>query len=123
MRSRPVIRGGTGEDSTDGGGGACELRVLQAAIVAPQTMMAMTRRRIISLVRSSARRAAHRPAVSESSGCEEGLCPLFQVLAHQLRHLEHVDVRLAAEYGFQFRVRIDHPLVLLVLQAVLLDVG
>ena len=48
---------------------------------------------------------------------------LFQVLAHQLRHLEHVDRRLAAEHRLERVVRLDHPLVLLVLQPVLLDIG
>src|SRR4029079_10598916 len=48
---------------------------------------------------------------------------LFEVLVHQLRHFEHVDGRLAAENRLQAGVRVDHPPVLLVLQAVLLDVG
>src|SRR5207247_10397804 len=40
-----------------------------------------------------------------------------------LRHLEHVDGRLAAEHRLEHIVGLDHPLVLLVLQAILLDVG
>src|SRR5258705_9924570 len=48
---------------------------------------------------------------------------LLQVLADKLRHLEHVDGLLAAEHGLEGVVRVDHPLVLLVLQPVLLDVG
>src|SRR4051794_37529198 len=47
---------------------------------------------------------------------------LLQVLAHQLGHREHVDGRLATEHRFEIGVGVDHPLVLLVLQAVLLDV-
>src|SRR5438552_184474 len=45
-----------------------------------------------------------------------------EVLAHQFRHFEHVDGRLPAEHGLEVVVGLDHPLVLLVLQAVLLDV-
>src|SRR5262249_15064869 len=45
-----------------------------------------------------------------------------QVLAHKLGHLEHVDLGLPAENGLQRVVRLDHPLVLLILQLVLLDV-
>src|SRR3954451_789236 len=48
---------------------------------------------------------------------------LFQVLAHQLRHLEHVDDFLPAEDRLQVVVRVDHALVLLVLEPVLLDVS
>src|SRR2546425_2836419 len=48
--------------------------------------------------------------------------PLLDVLAHQLGHLEHVDLRLAAELRLQRVVGFDHPFVLLVLQLVLLDV-
>src|SRR5438309_2123375 len=46
-------------------------------------------------------------------------CPkplLFQVLADQFGHVEHIHRRLAAKYRFEGRVRVDHPLVLLVLQ-------
>src|SRR5688572_8412627 len=48
---------------------------------------------------------------------------LFEVLADQLRHLEHVDRRLTAEDALQGRIGLDHALVLDVLQLVLLDVG
>src|ERR1051326_1088430 len=48
---------------------------------------------------------------------------LLHVLADKLRHLEHVDLRLAAEHRLERVVRLDHPLVLLVLQAVFLAVG
>ena len=49
--------------------------------------------------------------------------PLFlQVAGDQLGHLEHADLLLAAEDGFEVVVGIDLGL-LLVLQAVLLDVG
>src|SRR5262245_47601843 len=48
---------------------------------------------------------------------------LLDVLADEFRHLEHVDRLLAAEDRFQRVVRVDHPLVLLVLQTILLDVG
>src|SRR6267143_4022287 len=47
---------------------------------------------------------------------------LLEMLAYELRHLEHVDGGLAAEHWLQRLVRLDHPFVLLVLQAVLLDV-
>src|SRR4029079_2012242 len=46
----------------------------------------------------------------------------LQVLVHKLGHLEHVDGGLAAEDRLQRGVRLDHPLVLLILQLVLLDV-
>src|SRR4029079_19293459 len=46
----------------------------------------------------------------------------LQVLVHKLGHLEHVDGGLAAEDRLQRVVRLDHPLVLLILQLVLLDV-
>src|ERR1019366_10460106 len=48
---------------------------------------------------------------------------LLQVLADQFRHLEHVDGLLPAEHGLERLVRVDHAFVLLVLEAVLLDVG
>src|SRR5215813_2849506 len=48
---------------------------------------------------------------------------LLQMLVHQLRHLEHVDGRFAAEYRLQRAIGVDHPLVLLVLEAVFLDIG
>src|SRR5438445_8211801 len=48
--------------------------------------------------------------------------PLAQVLVDQRSHLEHRDLLLAAEDLFQIVVGVDHPLVLLVLQAVGLDV-
>ena len=41
----------------------------------------------------------------------------------ELRHLEHRDLGLAAEDGLQLVVRIDLGLHLLVLEAILLDVG
>jgi hypothetical protein len=44
------------------------------------------------------------------------------VLVDQFGHLEHVDLRLAAEDGLQRGVSLDHPPVLRVLQLVLLDV-
>src|SRR5687767_5351791 len=59
------------------------------------------------------KRPAWRPAV----------LVLFQMLADKLGHLEHVDLGLAAKHGLQRVVRLDHAFVLLVLQAVLLDVG
>src|SRR5262245_20056272 len=48
---------------------------------------------------------------------------LFQVLAHQLGHREHVDRGLAAEHSLERSVRVDLALVLLVLEPVLLDVA
>src|SRR5260221_12377836 len=59
----------------------------------------------------------HQPSAISHDGCS------LYVLADKLRHLEHVDLRLAAEHRLERVVRFDHPLVLLVLQAVLLDVG
>src|SRR5687767_5298613 len=47
---------------------------------------------------------------------------LFQMLADQFRHLEHVDGRLVREHRLQCVVSLDHPLVLRVLKLVLLDV-
>src|SRR3989442_15731451 len=47
---------------------------------------------------------------------------LFQVLADELGHLEHVDRALAAENGLEGGVGVDVALVLAVLQLVLLDV-
>src|SRR5215210_5903943 len=44
-----------------------------------------------------------------------------QVVVHELGHLEHVDLALAAEDGLQVRVRVDVALVRLILQVVLLD--
>src|ERR687895_700823 len=48
---------------------------------------------------------------------------LFQVPAHQLGHLEHRHLALAAKYRLQLVVGIDHAPVLLVLKAVTLDVA
>src|SRR5581483_9172093 len=47
---------------------------------------------------------------------------LLEVLRDERRHLEHADLLLAAEDDLEDVVRVDHALVLLVLQAVLLDV-
>src|SRR6185369_2011185 len=47
---------------------------------------------------------------------------LIHVLADQCRHRKHVDRRLAVEHGLERGVRVDHAAVLLVLEAVLLDV-
>jgi hypothetical protein len=44
------------------------------------------------------------------------------VLAHELGHLEHVDLLLAAEDGLELVVSVDVATVLLILQLVLLDV-
>src|SRR3954465_2001389 len=60
-------------------------------------------------------------AISHEPSAMAGVV-LLEVLAHQLGHLEHVDRRLAAEHGLQRVVGLDHALVLLVLEAVLLDV-
>src|SRR5689334_1633806 len=56
-------------------------------------------------------------------GLSERVFLSFDVLVDELRHLEHVDDALAAEHGLELVVRIDVALVLLVLQAVALDVG
>src|SRR5262249_41211371 len=48
---------------------------------------------------------------------------LFQVPADQLGHLEHRDRALAAEDRLELVVGVDHALVLLVLEAVALDVA
>jgi hypothetical protein len=47
----------------------------------------------------------------------------LQVLVDQLGHLEHRHLRLAAEHRLQLVVGIDHATVLLVLQAIALDVA
>src|SRR5262245_16983866 len=53
------------------------------------------------------------------AGCSE----LLEVLVDQLGHLEHRYRALAAEHGLELVVGIDVATVLLVLQAVALDVG
>src|SRR6478736_1639332 len=45
-----------------------------------------------------------------------------EVLADQLGHVEHADLRLATEHGLEGVVGVDHAAVLLVLKTVLLDV-
>src|SRR4051812_40655450 len=47
---------------------------------------------------------------------------LLHVLVDELRHLEHRDLALAAEDRAELVVRVDHAALLLVLQAVPLDV-
>src|SRR5215831_6180841 len=47
---------------------------------------------------------------------------LLEVLVHQLRHVEHGHLRLAAEDGLELIVGVDHAAILRVLQVVLLDV-
>src|SRR4029453_17263830 len=49
-------------------------------------------------------------------------CGLLHVATDQFGHLEHRDLLLAAENGHQRAIGVDHPPVLLVLQAVLLYV-
>src|SRR4029453_4517867 len=48
---------------------------------------------------------------------------LFQVSPDELRHLEHVDRRLAAKNRFQGGVSVYHAPVFFVLELVLLDIG
>src|SRR5688572_3541520 len=47
---------------------------------------------------------------------------LLEVLVHELGHVEHRDLGLAAEHRLQLLVGVDHAAVVLVLQIVLLDV-
>ena len=53
--------------------------------------------------------------------CEVTECS-SEVLRHQLRHVEHADLRLAAEHRLELVVGIDCAAVLCILQVVLLDV-
>src|SRR5258706_714838 len=53
-----------------------------------------------------------------------GICRggLLEVLRDERRHLEHGDLLLAVEHDLENVVSVDHPTVLRILQAVLLDV-
>jgi hypothetical protein len=64
------------------------------------------------------------PGRSGRLGRQPGRCELglLDVLVHQLRHLEHRYLALAAEDRLELGVGVDHPAVLRVLQLVLLDV-
>lgn len=48
---------------------------------------------------------------------------LAQVLGQVLRHVEHGNLALSTEYGFELGIRVDHALVGLVLQLVGFDVN